>query len=130
MSFKSSNISSINFQLEDIFSCKSYSISLSDLNDTQPISQAYYSTCVELIAKIHQFDDRVIFLPTIEAVSIIDVYAAVEDLRPHFGVSSSILKYRLLTFLCAHLQVTQLLLLSPQPYLRLRFHVCTTIKWL
>lgn len=130
MSFKPSNISSINFQLEDIFPCKSYSISLSDLNDTQPISEAYYSACVALIVKIRQSDGRVTFLPTIEAVSIIDVYAAVEDLRPHFGISSSILKYRLLTFLCAHLQVTQLLLLSTPPYLRLRFHVGRTIKWL
>ena len=109
MSLKSPNISSINFQLKDILACESRTISLSDLDDTQSVSEAFYSACEALIAKIHQFDSRVKFLPTFDSVSILDVYAAVEDLRPHFKISSTILKYRLLTFMCAPLQVMQLL---------------------
>ena len=106
MSVKSSNVSSINLQLEDILTHNSCTISLSDLNDTQSISEAFYSACVALIAKIHLFDSRVKFLPAFDAVTIVDVYETVVDLRPHFEISSTILKYRLLTFMCAHLQVT------------------------
>ena len=123
MSLKLSNVTSINFQLEDILPCKSFSLALSDLNDTQSISEAFYSACVALIANIHLFDDRIKLLPAFDVVSIVDVYESVEDLRPHFQISSTILKYRLLTFMCAHVQVIQLL-----RYRYFSLHVALTCK--
>ena len=98
------HLQQINNQIDDIFPSEKRRISLNDLDDTDEVSERFATICLAIATKLHDYDNRV-KIPIDSALTIIDIYAAIENLLPHFEVSATILKYRTINFLCTQLQV-------------------------
>ena len=101
------DLQQINNQLDDIFAPEKIRISLDDLDDVTEVSENFATTFIAVAGRLHDYDNRVKILAQLSGITIIDIYGALENLRPHFEVSATILKYRTLNFLCTHLQVTE-----------------------
>ena len=104
---RESDLQLINNQLDDIFAPETNRISLDDLDDITEVSECFATIFTAISRRLHEYDNRVKIPTKLSGITVIDIYGALENLRPHFEVSATILKYRTLNFLCTHLQVTE-----------------------
>ena len=102
---KQGAVDSINNQLEDIDINESQKITLHDLDDSVNLSPIYTSVCVSLVDMLNALDNRVQQISLGCTVTVPLIYLAIKALQPDFEETASILKYRLINFLCNHLQV-------------------------
>lgn len=103
---KASDTDSINNQLVDL-AIDSNQISLEDLEDGVEPSDAFVEICVALLEKLHTHDNQVGLCKIEVGITLSDIYRAIESRKPHFSEISTLLKFRLISFLCSHLQVRQ-----------------------
>lgn len=102
---KQAAVDSINNQLDDIDLNESQRITLSDIDDNLELSHSYLSICASLLGTLSTLDNRAQKMPLNSMTNISHIYMAIKDLQPDFEESASLLKYRLINFLCNHLQV-------------------------
>ena len=65
-------------------------------------------TCAELLSRLRHYDDRVGVPDGSRQLSAKDVYEAVRAREPHFALDANQIEYRLLHFLCTHLQAERI----------------------
>ena len=111
---KQSLVNSINNQLEDIVISDTRVITIEDLDDSSAISESYSSICKNLLDLLHPLDNRVCLISSNDNMSLDDIYAAIKDAQPDFLQTASLLKFRLISFLCTHLQVRHTILMDYQ----------------
>lgn len=102
---KESAVESLNSQLNAIFQKESFSLHLNDLNDDTNVSENLSIIFGALVARSHDLDGRVTLLQPNLVLTVMDIFKSVADLKPHFESSATLLKYRLVSLLCSHLQV-------------------------
>ena len=102
---KQGAVDSINNQLEDIDINVTQKITLHDLDDRVDLSPIYISVCAGLLDMLTALDNRAQQISVDRSVTVSLIYMAMKDLRPDFEETASILKYRMINFLCNHLQV-------------------------
>ena len=100
-----SAVDAINDKLGNVLVKGSHTILLSDLDDSEYSSESFLSICVDLLEMLSRLDNRVICLSVDSVITISHIYNSIIHLCPPFLESSSLLKYRLISFLCAHCQV-------------------------
>lgn len=89
---------SINFALDDLGVDGTDRFSEDDGGFT---SSKFGNTCLLLIGKLSQYDNRII-LPADATVK--SIYDSIKVREPHFPVDASDMEYRLMRMLCTHLQ--------------------------
>ena len=109
---KQSLVNSINNQLEDIVISDTRVITLEDLDDSSAASESYSLICKNLLDLLHPLDNRVCLVSSNDNLSVGDIYTAIKDAQPDFLQSASLQKFRLISFLCTHLQVRHTILMG------------------
>lgn len=109
---KASNIDAINNQLEDL-DCTERRITSVDLIDGS-LTENYIAICACLIERLTSHDALTVTIPASNygAISMKDLYDTLASRSPHFTMTSSLLPYRIVSFLCSNLQAERLLKLS------------------
>ena len=107
---KPSNVDAINNQLEDL-DCTDRRLGVDDVVDsTTPLSDNYLAVCGALLERLSCYDNTQVVLSSTTTVQ--DLYAALASRRPHFTVAASLLRYRVVSFLCSTLQAERLVKLA------------------
>jgi hypothetical protein len=101
---KVSDVDSINKQLVDLGVPECNRITIEDLKpDESKASDIFCGICTILLEKLHTHDNQVQKL--VGDVTLTSIYKAIECRQPHFLETASMLKFRLISFICSHLQV-------------------------
>ena len=104
-------IDAINNQLSDLSildeNCPS-NITDHDLLDGQPLTENYIKVVRDLLNYLARYDGGITPLAdkgNENPLTLENLFHSIISRQPHFTLSSSNLKYRILSFLCSHLQV-------------------------
>lgn len=100
---KVSDVDAINKILDDLDVQRYNRITIEDLSDESQPSDTFIAICTALLEKLHVHDSKVEIL--LGDVTVIAIYKAIECRLPHFLETACMIKYRLISFICSHLQV-------------------------
>ena len=109
---KPSNVEAINNQLEDL-DCTGHRLAGDDLVDAPgaPLTGNYLAVCDALLERLSCYDGARVALSAATTAS--DLHAALAAQRKlHFTATASLLRYRLVSFLCSTLQAERLVKLA------------------
>jgi hypothetical protein len=100
---KVSDVDLINKQLDDLGVPHCNRIIIEDLSDESKPSDIFCGICTLILEKLHSHDNRVQNI--VGDVTVKAIYKAIECRQPHFLETASMLKFRIISFICSHLQV-------------------------